>query len=432
MHSYYGRPSTADSVERNTRRSASSFSEMPDGNPRSSKLIPSSNSRLLLQSSRRPGRREVHNSEDEHSREKTHKSQSKRQIKCLKAEVTKAKTAKNQLKGEVEQLLAEIRELREENGRLKAKCASFEAEMSKLKRHVCPLRVESDGNRTVDTVMRNLWDTLIAKELREYKESVCSEVHSKGVCSHLSIQSGLDRFGFYLSHAEALNLVRQVAGVDEASEELCISVDAFRARLVRAQPFPLEEELRCLAVLFCLHKMTPQALKSRLNAVLSVEKLKHKLSPFSEQLGPKKLHNICEFLLRGEQEVGGSAVFRRAMKSLPTWKSLSELTHCKERLLEVLENNTALRNALRECAPSLDRKAFRALWERLREDLSADEELFLVAVSTKHALKHSSADSLMHLSKVISVKKLLGWRYKDDILPSTPAPLQYLEDSDTL
>ena len=125
----------------------------------------------------------------------------------------------------MEKLLQEKRKLKQDLEQVKD-----------LRPHVCPLRLQEKGGRGLEALLQGFWSHLLQAPRPVSKLAICSAVVSQGKCTHSTLQAGFSTFGFYISHSEALNAIRQMAGAAECAEHLQVCEMNFCQSLQYYQP----------------------------------------------------------------------------------------------------------------------------------------------------------------------------------------------------
>jgi len=175
---------------------------------------------------------------------------------------------------ENEQLKECVEQLKQENCTLKQDLEKMKWEVKELRPHVCPLRLQEKGGRGLEALLQGFWSHLLQAPRPVSKLAICSAVVIHGKCTHSTLQAGFSTFGFYVSHSEALNAIRQMAGAAECEEHLQVSEMDFRQSLQYYQPYLLREDvvgsLRCLALLFAMQEVEKEKLGRTMRAVEKV------------------------------------------------------------------------------------------------------------------------------------------------------------------
>lgn len=320
--------------------------------------------------------------------------------------------------------------LEQENLTLKQENEQLNLENQKLRSHVCPLWLKETVDRSLEGLFHEFWSYMLESARLVSKVAICTAVVFKGKCTHSSLQTGLGTFGFYISHSEALNAIRQIVGAAEPDEHLHTKESDFRQCLEHYQPYLLREDvngsLRCLALLFVLHDVERETLEQAFGKMedLNAVELYKELKSHSQLLPRKKLDKVVNFLMRGAEHLSGLIALTRIFQEVPAWKPLSKLeSTCKQKVLDLLSDNESLVRILNQVKGDIKMSEFQAIWKQYT-NLEYDVMQFIEASSLKHMLETNQSQSVVRLSHYVTTEIMLKWYHDAGVIvePGSPRP----------
>ncbi len=342
-----------------------------------------------------------------------------------------------EMRQENDKLQGELDLLRQENLVLKEENELLNLENKELKLHVCPLWLRETVGRSLEALFQGFWSCILQTTGTVSKAAICSAVVLKGKCTHSTLRTGFDTFGFYISHSEALNAIRQIVGAAETDEHLCAKELDFRQCLQYYQPYLLREDvsgsLRCLALLFVLQNVEMEALEQTLSRVeeMNAVQLQNELRPLCTRLPGKKLNKVVNFLMRGAEHISGLEAHGRIHTEIPLWKPLTKLeATSKQKVLDAMDVSAPLVKALTQVKGYIKTSEFQAIWKKY-EDLEYDELQFIEASSLEYMLGESQRQSVVRLSRYVATEMILKWYHDDGVKvePNSPVPLDDEEET---
>ena len=322
-------------------------------------------------------------------------------------------------------LQTEMKKLREENERCKEENERCKEENAWLRQHVCALHLQVTQTRGLEALLSDFWTHLLDCYPHISKKEIYSAVEHNGKCSHLSLQAGLQRFQFYISHAEALKAIRLMEGAETDSEHLQVSDLQFRQCLKRHQPYPLQEDvegsIHCLVLRLVAKDVSKEDWEEEFvsESELDASRLGEKLTAVCEEMSAVKRRKLVRFILRDDVSIPGKETWTRISQSLPLWKPLKQLQYCKADILDKLESNEFLRKALSKYLTAIPTNEFHEVWSRYSQ-LSYDQAQFLEARSLEFLMKKHPAESVVKLSRYVEMMQLLHECQDQALQPEIP------------
>ena len=347
-----------------------------------------------------------------------------RECRTLAEENEKSLQRVNEVLKENDKLREELELARQENLVLKK-------EIERLNIHVCPLWLSETVGRSPETLFQGFWSSILQSTRTFSKAAICSAVVLNGMCTHSTLRTGFYTFGFYISHSEALNAIKQMVGATDTDEDLYTTEFAFRQCLQYHQPYPLREDvfgsLRCLTLLFVLQGVEMEVLEQTLRQEeeMNASKLQNVLRPLCERLSGSKLNKVVNFLMRGAEQISGLEVYTRIHTEMPPWKPLANLNATsKQKVLDEMNAHIPLVKELTQGNSYMKTSDFQATWKK-HSVLEYDELQFIEASSLEYMLRANQSQSIVWLSRYVATGMILEW-YHDvgvEVEPDSPVPL---------